>query len=748
MNSLKSRNKKIILSVTAGIFIISTVTVASLYAKYNTNKSDTIKDPRTGLTKQEEQKARRYDPNKDEEYDLLRKYIIKVIKVLQKGTKNAQQKLNLKEYQIGIAYLEEAISFGKGASLIVDRAIEVSLRNEKKVELKGDRDALNAVLKEAIKALEVAKNELKKLVEYQAIVNEAIANIESTIKKSEGAVTIPEFNFIITELEKLNALYIPVEAKARELLLIEEADKLAKTLEASVAKIAELKSKIGNQSIDQQKESVKVFTNGLQEKINKIKEKAAKAQTAVDIEDVLKEIKYLTDSAKAVKDLADTLGLTEDSAKIANYIKVLEAEEKALKDRLEQKNRTNRVLQDRTKAFVEEIQNHIKNSENVKSLKDIDDIIAKIEQSIKNSIDLQKALRDEKLSKELGEVRDAISEAQQKLENIKNQKRDIEDQIQTEKENITRIVTSLDSDYKKADEESKKTTGDTSALRNLKSKLQISEATYDRLNADTNIFVKPHIADNIAALKNKIDEIKGKVKQVEDGFARNQKDLSETYVSKLLERPDNVYYGNQKLSDVMSLKEHLPSNIDKNKDKLVLKINEGLVDLDTNVKIETDYNDVEGKLLVRVRVNRFGVEKEKIWTFNGYQKFEDYFAKNKRDLLELSYRGTKTLKEKIKEEYGDKLLDFIAAIRAESGLQRWDFLKENGFSYRWKIEDVAKPVALSFLIDEFAATENSITLIYRFNAVIRNATEATFGQKEGISGINGDNKAEATIFIE
>ncbi|AXE60757.1 hypothetical protein DA803_01485 [[Mycoplasma] phocae] len=748
MNSLKSKKKKIILSISAGVFILSTITVASLYAKYNNDKTEIIKDPKTGLTKQEEQKVRRYDPNKDEEYELLRKYLIKVIKVLQKGTKNAQQKLDLKDHQIGIAYLEEAINFGKSASLIVARAIEISQKNERKIELREDRDTLNTVLKDAIKALEVLKAELRRIIQHQALVNQTIKNIESALKRADEAVTIPEFNFLIAELEKINSESRPIEAKARELLLTEEANKLVDLLDALVLKINDLKSKVNNQTLEQQKESVRLFVAGLPEKISRVQEKSKNAVAAVDIEEALKEVKFLIESSNGVKDLAVKLGLNEEAAKIIEYLRTLEDEKTNLEKRLEEKAKSNKVLQTETEAVIKEIQNKINESNNPKTIEDLDNSISKIEEILKKSEDLKFKLEVEKLSNKINEIRDAISNAKQRLEDIKNQKRDIEDQIQTEKENIGKIVGNLQTDYQNADVESKKAAGNTSALRKIKSMLQISEATYNRLNADSNTFVKPRITSELESLKNKIDDIKGKIADVEANYARNQKDVSQIYVDKILGTPNNIYFGNEKLTDASTLRKSLASNVEKIKNQISLKNDGELVDLDTKVEIETDYNDYEGKLFVKVKADRFGVKKETIWMFEGYKKFNDYFEKNKGNILNISYTGQKTLKEKIKDEYGGSIENFVEAIKKNPNHDRWDFLRKQGFSYKLNLVDSSKLIFYNLLINDVTAGENSFIVTFTPIVVLRNASNTTFGNSNALLSLPlGENKPGQTTIV-
>ncbi|AXE60755.1 hypothetical protein DA803_01475 [[Mycoplasma] phocae] len=745
--SKDKKKKKIILSVTSGIFILSTITVAALYAKYNNNRDDIIKDPKTGLTKQEEQKARRYDPNKDEEYDLLRKYLIKVINVLQKGTRNAYKELTIKDYQVGIAYLEEAINFGRGALIIVNRAIEIALKNEKKVELREDRDALNGTVREALKALELAKSKLKKLLQYQAIVNEAIENLSNALKKANEAVTIPEFEYIIREMEKLLVVSKPIEENARKMLLIEEADKLSGLINETTAKINELKGKINSQSTEQQRESVRIFAAGLSEKINRIKEKSAKAIAAVDIENLLKEVNFLIESSNGVKDLANKLGLGPEAEKIEAGLKILKEEKATLEARLTKKIQENKQLIDQNTGIINEIQNSIDNSEKATSLEELTKAVEDLEASIKKASELKPKLEKEKLSKEINELKDKITEASRKLDDLKLRKQDKEDQIKSENENLSQITSSLKRDYIAADVESRKLAGDTAALRKFKATINIGESTYNRLNADTVDF-KKHIKTNLDLLKKEIDDIKNnKLGQVESNFEKNQKENSTIYLDELVRVP-NIYVDNVKLES-SKLRELPASNIEKFKDKLSIKYKGGDVDLDTNVKIETDYNDIVGQVFIKITAKRFSVVRERIWTYGGFEPVNRYILKNNEKLLTLSHNGGLAAINKEFESFS-KFIGFLKEIKTPQ--ERRDFLLKHGFSFKWNVNDSLMPVKLDFRISEIKDSStggnNKFSIVYDLELVVRNATQTTFGQSASITNIASKTQGIATITLK
>ncbi|QJG66562.1 hypothetical protein HGG64_02510 [Mycoplasma phocoeninasale] len=742
MNSLKSKNKKIILSITTGVFILSTITVASLYAKYNSNRDDIIKDPKTGLTKEEEQKVRRYDPNNDEDFEKIRKYIIKVIKVLQRGTKNALKQLQINDYKIGIAYLEEAISFGRGATIIVNRAIEVSLRNDKKVLLREDRDALNGTLKEAVKALEIAKTNLRKLIQYQAIVNEEIEKLTAAITKADEAVTIPEFQISVDELGKLIIGARGIEAKAREMLLFEEADKLAKLISQASTKQSELQAKINSQSSKDQRESVRIFVAGLPEKISRLIEKSNKAIASVDMENVLKEINDLIISANKVKEFAKSLGLTPESDKIAAGVKQLEDEKDKLQNRLNEKNRTNMVLKDETKKIISELQKHIADAENTVSLDDLTNLISKLSSSIEKGNEIRSQLEREKLSKELTELKDTLSEARRTLEDVQSRKKDKEDQIKAEKENITKIIGDLDKDYSAANIESQKITGDTATLRKFKSTLELAETTYSRLTAETND-IKKYVNTETATLKAKIDELKTKLQAVEQSFAKNQAETSKIYIDKLLSSKNLVFYDGKPID--ANLKTKPASSLDKTKDKFSVKYNGGPIDLDTKVDIELDYGDISGILYVKVNAERFGIKKSKIFSYAGFETLPRLLNKlEKKDYINLTHTGGIN---SILNKYGD-FGKFLADFNSKTPTGRVQFLKENGFSIDWKFNDL-KVLDRNLTIDSIVSNlDNSFTIKFTTRITVRNVTnESTFGNQAYILELI-DKKGEASITLK
>ncbi|MBN4089556.1 hypothetical protein [Mycoplasma enhydrae] len=146
-------------TVLGSTFVIGLSALVTYYASRPVNIKKNVY-PHINIKEHEEQAAKNYDPNIDDQNTALIKYVNKVINVLNTGLENFPKQKNKQKYEIAKFYFQKAIKLANNANQILENAIKkIKNNNEKETNYIKLHIKLKETLAKANEQLEILTKE-------------------------------------------------------------------------------------------------------------------------------------------------------------------------------------------------------------------------------------------------------------------------------------------------------------------------------------------------------------------------------------------------------------------------------------------------------------------------------------------------------------------------------------------------------------------------------------------------------------
>ena len=456
MDISKKKKTAIILGAGVAIFAASATATGIIYSRKNVIPNPTphsnILDKGISQDDSINQKPSTWDSKTDKKFKYILEYTNALIQALNQGTKNVSKNLSIDDYKKQIETLKKNIERSKNLKPILDESINnLGKYQDKQKQLSDAKEKLKKSTREAEEALARAQAKLDGLLKnkdkVRSRINEIIALINKTLEDSSKASITPEFDYFINKLKDLKEIANGYKQDAKNHNLSDEISKLDNAIakiNTEIARLEELKSK---QNDEQQKEALKDYANRFAEKVDKAIEKANQEESLEDINKNLAEYESLRKEAEEAKKLAERLHVDEAKTKLQESLdKLAQAKTQLEAKKVQKENEINQLKQEISEA-IQKLNAAIlegKAARDSNKFDDLNNAITSLTNAITKGNEVLEKAKTAKLDDEASELEQKIEEAKAILELVKQQKIEVETQINDAKQRLAKQKQDLD----------------------------------------------------------------------------------------------------------------------------------------------------------------------------------------------------------------------------------------------------------------------------------------------------------------
>lgn len=416
-----NKKAKIILGLLLGGALATGAGVTAAFLASKPKNKQMAKYPDLGITKSDEEKAKKLDVTKDKDNKALKDYIDSVINALNNGAENAPKAKSEQEYKIANDYLEKSLEFGESGKEILKQFLDkLPSDSPKAKENKQLKEKLEKALEDAKKANKELKDKLLVKEEIKSIklkTNEEIKNIEDLIILAEIKQKLQDLNKILSEL---NA----AKQKVETLKLDEEKQTISKIKETLDKSIAELKVK--EQALENdpetQKKAIKDYLNTYKKDVKDAVEKSQATTTIDSMEKSVEKLDKLVKLGQKIVIDANKLGLTAEKTEYETEKEKANTELMALKARLEAKKLAIQQAKEAAAQALQKAKDAIKAARDSRDEASLEKAITDLNAAISEMNDAKTKTEDQNLDKETNELKNASLEANLALNVAKENK--------------------------------------------------------------------------------------------------------------------------------------------------------------------------------------------------------------------------------------------------------------------------------------------------------------------------------------